>query len=467
MVQRICLVFLCCLPFGLMAQSFPDADSLNRLIRKTLNFLEAEQNKENIPGYQFKGEWPSEMRMRTGYILLGQHRAYDANCFSLAAIMNILAEAYLNDTTLTNIPPLLHRARPQLLSYADSNGFNFWPKMHPGGRLSWYKATNYSALVRRPVQFPIFNTYIRRAANIMNDNDDTAQGLLALMRYKQITGVGVPDYLQNLPFDNWRDTLRDNAHYYNIFSFDPYSSGAYLTWRGQEKAFPSWDLFLLAINNALFLTPLSTAYPKAYTPYMPYGANDVDAVVNANVLQYLALSGRPEKGIHSASKFIHQKVKRNRFSKAGVYYPNRYHVHHAVMKAYKQGAHTLKPSVDLLLKHLKESQLADGSYQSRRIVNKRDTDQSTLYALHAMLLADLEMQSQLKPNIIKAFHYLLQRISSSNDEACLDGGVYFSGGTVIRNTLYWCSDAYSTALFLHCLVMIRNQLSEPISPSDR
>lgn len=450
-----------------MAQPFPDADSLSGLIRKTLNYLVAEQNKENSPGYSFKGEWPSEMQMRTGYILLGQHRAYDSNCFSLAAIMNILAEAYLSDTSLIEIPPLLHRARPQLLSYADTNGFNFWPKMHPGGRLSWYKTTNYSALVRRPIQFPIFNTYIRRAANIMNDNDDTAQALLALLKYERLLGIPIPDSLRNLSFQPYRDTLRDNRHYYNHFAFVPYNTGAFLTWRGEERFFPTHDLVLLAINNALFLTPLSTAYPKAYTPYMPYGANDIDAVVNANVLHYLAEAQRHESGIYGAAQFIHRKVRRKKYSKAGVYYPNRYHLHHAVIKAWRSGVQELKPSAELLIKHLKASQKSNGSYQSRWIVNRRDTDQSTLYALHAMLMAGSMKETGLQPQIEKALHFLLTRLSVGPGEACLNGGVYFSGGTVIRNTLYWSSDAYSTALFLHCLTMIKAQTTEPNSSPKR
>ncbi len=461
MIQRFVLVLLFGLPYGLMAQALPNADSLTSLIFKTIQFIESQQVKETVPGYEFAGEWPSEMHMKSPYPLLGKHRAYDSNCFSLAATLNILADVYALDSSLKSIPKLMSNAYPQLMSYAGKNGFNFWPLLHPGGSLSWYKATNYSRWVRRPIQFPILNTYIRRAANIMNDNDDTAQALLALLRYERLLGIPLPDSLRNLSFHSFRDTLRDNRHYYNHFGFEPYNSGAFLTWRGEERFFPTNDLVLLAINNALFLTPLSTAYPKAYTPYMPYGSNDIDAVVNANILNFLAEAQRNEPGIAGATQFIHRQVRRKRYSKAGVYYPNRYHLHHAVIKACKSGSNELKPSADLLIKHLKTSQKSNGSYRSRWLVNRRDITQSTLYALHAMLLAGPVKETGLRPQIEKALHFLLTRLSVSSNAACLDGGVYFSGGTVIRNTLYWSSDAYSTALFLHCLTLIRAQTVEP------
>ncbi len=467
MNHRICLVLLCGLPFGLMAQSLPGADSLTRLIRKTLQFVESQQVKETIPGYEFAGEWPSEMQMKSPYPLLGKHRSYDSNCFSLAATLNILADVYTLDTSLKAIPKLMDKAYPQLMSYVSKDGFNFWPLLPPGGSLSWYRSTDYRQRVRRPIQFPILNTYIRRAANVMNDNDDTAQALLALLRYERLLGIPIPDSLRNLSFHSYRDTLRDNRHYYNHFAFVPYNTGAFLTWRGEERFFPTHDLVLLAINNALFLTPLSTAYPKAYTPYMPYGSNDIDAVVNANVLHYLTEVQRYEPGIYGAAQFIHRKVHLKRYSKAGVYYPNRYHLHHAVIKAFKSGANELKPSVEQLIKHLKVSQKSNGSYHSRWLVNRRDIDQSTLYALHAMLMAGSMKETGLQPQIEKALHFLLSRLSVSPEQACLNGGVYFSGGTVIRNTLYWSSDAYSTALFLHCLTLIRAQTAEPNSAPNR
>jgi hypothetical protein len=34
--------------------------------------------------------------------------------------------------------------------------------------------------------------------------------------------------------------------------------------------------------------------------------------------------------------------------------------------------------------------------------------------------------------------------------------VFFSGGTVIRNTLYWKSDVYTTALMLESLILYQD-----------
>jgi hypothetical protein len=58
--------------------------------------------------------------------------------------------------------------------------------------------------------------------------------------------------------------------------------------------------------------------------------------------------------------------------------------------------------------------------------------------------------------IDKALRFLFKQGSFTNNQLCWDGGVFFSGGTVIRNTLYWKSDVYTTALMLESLVMYQD-----------
>lgn len=443
--------FICCLSTALHAG--PSRDSLQRVMQSCLQFLVETQQKTSVEGQHYQGEWPAYMTMRTRFVLLGNQKArYDANCFALAGIVNLLSEVYLQDSQWSEIPAMLDRAIPQLLQYSDSNGFNFWPLREPQGRLSWYRTNRPNALIRQPLQYRLPNTYIRRAANVMNDNDDTSQGLLALWYYRQIRPDFVPpDYLKGIALDLWRDTLRSTLHYYNLFARDPRSSGAYLTWRGEEEPFPTWNLPRLLINNALFLTPLSTAYPTAYVPYMPYGANDVDAVVNANVLYYLSKTSTLAKGKSGAAAFITKKTRHRQWSRAGVYYPNRYHLHYATIRAWKSGINELEEASNRLIAHLKASQRADGSFESRRIVNRHDRIQSTLYAFSAMVHAGHPDQTGLRMSIEAALKFLLDKLQTHAQTHYLPGGVFFSGGTVIRNTLYWMSDAYSTAIFVKAL----------------
>ena len=463
----ILVVWFCLQSLNIFGQSVPNPDSLDRLIRKSLLFIQNEQQTSTVTNSHFAGEWPSFMQMRTGFILLGnQKKVYDSNCFALAGMINLLADIYRHDSSLTVIPAMLDRAYPQLISYRDSNGYNFWPSMTPNGKMRWKEdSVRTDVKVRRPIQFKISNTYIRRAANIMNDNDDTAQGILAEWNYQNI--FKEKDHaLQVQTFDAFRDTLRNNIHYYNHFAGDPRSSGAFLTWRGEEHDFPTANLIKLLINNALFLTPRSTAYPTAYVPYMPYGSNDVDAVVNANVLSTLAVLNLKSAGTSGATEFIEQKIKRHKWSRAGVYYPNRYQVHYSVIKAWSNGATSLSNCISPLIEHIKRSQLPDGSFESRKIVNRKDIVQSTAYALNAMLKAGHPDKTGLWIPIEKATAFLLHTSKSKDQGIYWEGGVYFSGGTVIRNTLYWKSDALTTAIVAESLCLLRKYQVEKETSSQ-
>jgi hypothetical protein len=188
---------------------------------------------------------------------------------------------------------------------------------------------------------------------------------------------------------------------------------------------------------------------------MPYNANDVDAIVNANILTLLATAQETDStsGVKSASDYITAKIKKQKWSRAGIYYPNRYHLHAATLKAWKNGLKRLDTAAQLLIQHLKDSQMDDGSYHSRSIVNHKDILQSTAYAFYAMVSYQNPSDPELNVKIDKALAYLLTNMYISNTEVCWEGGVFFSGGTVIRNTLVWKSDAYTTALVLEGISM--------------
>lgn len=59
----------------------------------------------------------------------------------------------------------------------------------------------------------------------------------------------------------------------------------------------------------LFL-PFSECYPHAYKPYLPYGSNDIDGVVNANILSALALNNELDSASTTAAiSYIEKNVK--------------------------------------------------------------------------------------------------------------------------------------------------------------
>ena len=458
--RRITLIFGF-ISGNLFSQSIP-SDSIELGIQAALRFIVDQQITHTIPEHQYAGEWPSIMTMRTTFALLGkQSDSYDSNCFSTSSIHNSLAASYIIRPDLLEIPPMLDAAIIRISDFYEGDGFNFWPKLLANGRLYMFHQNKTTGFVRRPIRYPLNSPYIRKAANVVNDNDDSAQGFTAFIYYskvRKILGESNDFTIRLSPIlGAWRDTARYSQHYYNIIHFDKRESGAFLTWRALEAPFPSWNIPRLIINNALFLTPFSTLYPYAFKPYIPYGANDVDAVVNANVLSALGENSEFDAaGIRQSALYIERKAKRKDWSRAGIYYPNRYHLHYAALRAWSKGISDLDQTAAFMKQHLIESQLPDGSFSSRKIVNQYDIIQSTAYALNAMLRFGDPNDTGFAIQIDKALRFLFKQGSFTNDQLCWDGGVFFSGGTVIRNTLYWKSDVYTTALMLESLVMYQD-----------
>ena len=440
-------------PLKFSAQQYSQ-DSISTLIHSGLEYIKNDQTQITIPSFQYSGEWPTYMCLQKNYPLLGKpKRYYDSNCFSIASIYNMLAETYYHHPEFSEIAAILQLAYPQILSYKSANnGFNFWPLLPPSGRLRQLGKNNKVESVRRPVQFNMLMPYIRKAANIMDDNDDTAQGWMAILNHEKLKGNKINKDLFKL-FENHKDSARQNQHYYNLCYGNLLNTNAYMTWRGKEEIFPSWNIPRLLVNNALFLFPISTAYPFAYIPYMPYGTNDVDAVVNANILSVLAENDSQEKTTSSkaAADFITLKTKYGAWNTAGIYYPNRYHFHYSVIRAKYKGALFLDSAAANIERHLLKSQLKDGSYESRIRVNKRDKIQSTAYALNALLKLGNPFGTNREISMHKALHFLLLQSYTDNGALCWEGGVFFSGGTVIRNILVWKSDSYTTALIVESL----------------
>lgn len=441
------LMFLFFLPKISLAQVIP-SDSIKKAIVGSLTYLAEKQCTETIPGKQYAGEWEAFMEMKEAFLYLGGRNKYrDSNCFTMAGIHNILAEMYLADTTQKQILPMLRKVFPEVLSYSTGTQFNFWKKLPPNQDLKWGKETQQ--LVHRPTNFRLKGRFINNAANVANDADDTALGNLAIWYNQKIFGKN--DSLKMInptTFDNFLDKNRKNRHWYNHLFHGFKNSGAYMTWFGQEAEFENWHFYKNALHNLIFFLPISIAYPHPYKPYIPWGTNDLDVIVNANVLTYLSKNNlrQASKGSDAANRFIEKHTKRGRWNRMGIYYPNRYHLHFATARALAAGDTGLLSTAQFLLKHLVKTQNQDGSYESKKIVNKKDILQSTAYATLAMLYLKESGVDIPKSLIDKSIYFLYTQKREENKQVWWNGGVYFSGGTVVRNLLYFTSDAYTTAL---------------------
>lgn len=425
-------------------------EELQITLKNSLNYLAKVQEQETVRDSIFKGEWPSTMGLKNNYILLGYSQDFrDSNCFTQAGIFNILAEIYLADTSQKQILPMLRSAMPEILNYRDENTFNFWKKLKPNKPLSKKGPNPPNYLAHRPTNYILRSRFINNAADIANDADDTAAGNLAIFYYNTIFGETADNLASTQTFDSWLDGNRNNYHWYNYIHKISRPSKAYMTWFAPEYQFKQWSFVKQALHNCVFYLKGSSCFPHPYQRYVPWGANDIDAVVNANVLNYLSKSGQVQysQGKDGAVSLIQNTIERERWSRAGLYYPNRYHIHYVLSKSIGSFKSEFESQATMVIKHLYTSQVKDGSFESRRKANKKDRLQSTVYALNAMINFKKEGFDISMASIDKAMSYILsQKIIDDSNSNHWKGGVFFSGGTVVRNVLFFKSDAYTTAL---------------------
>jgi hypothetical protein len=166
------------------------------------------------------------------------------------------------------------------------------------------------------------------------------------------------------------------------------------------------------------------------------------------------------QGLPESVQMIEGRIDKGMWKVAGIYYPNSCHIHYAVARAYASGITDLESTAEKVRNHLLQSQQPDGSFLSRSWLNNADSVQTTAYALHALLDLKKSGISVSDSLINSSVNLLMNKVVASKNESHWNGGVYFSGGTVIRNLLIWHSDAYTTALIAKCLQSYLLQVRE-------
>jgi hypothetical protein len=116
-----------------------------------------------------------------------------------------------------------------------------------------------------------------------------------------------------------------------------------------------------------------------------------------------------------------------------------------------------------LNEYLKKNQKKDGSFHSSWYINHGDVIQSTAYALNCLILFNRNNLAPVSEEIEKSIEYLLRKMITNKDKIFWKGGVMFSGGTVVRTSLFWKSDAYTTALILHAMSVYKNAILKSLN----
>lgn len=437
---------------------------IKETIVRGINFVESNQIKQTIGYTQFEGEWPTLMCLEKGFLYISsKKRVYDSNCFSVASIHNNLAFIYLLYPEYEQIKPILDKAFPRIMAFKNGDRFNFWNALPPNRKLLKTDIIGKQPLVRRPNNFPLKNKFINKAANVTEDSDDTSMGYLAIDLREKIYKTDTFTKKIAPLFDAYRDGRdRKNFHWYNYLNtYDRYTD-AYLTWHGKEYEFKVWYFAKNLWHNHTFFLPSSQSYPFAYVPYVPYGVNDLDGVVNANVLNVLNQYNElhEAKGFKPSIAYLEKKAARKRYERVGVYYPNRYQFPYAVSNAYYNGIKELENAIKPMREFILDNQKPDGSWESRAKVNHRDVLQSTVYATTALInMGDFE-KNGTEMAIERGIKYIFDNSKKNENQIYWEGGVFFSGGTVVRNALVWKSDAYTTVLILNTLAKYRKYLEE-------
>ena len=437
---------------------------LDPFIKGSLNYLKQNQQQETDSTFHFKGEWGTEMSMNFWFPLMGgKNKAYDSNCYAVATIYNILAKTYLTNPVYKQLLPVLDLAFDRIMAYESGGTFNFWNALAPTKKLKLFDSEPF-APIRRPNNFALKMPFIQKAANVANDADDTAAGLASIYYHHKIKGLSLPDSLSAIHkiFDAYVDKDRNNRLWYDFWQGHGPESGAYLTWFGEEYRFSKrWNPIKEFTHFFTFYLPISKMYPKAYKPYIPYGSNDLDMVVNANVLNVLSLYGNDHSEAKEAAiQLIEKSVLKKNYNYAATYYPNRYHIPYYVAKAYDQGVEGLEVSIHFIQEFILNKQLPNGAWISRDLINDGDSLQSTVYAVYALLHTNGITDPISQEAILKGLQYIFSKKVIDQQTVYWPGGVFFSGGTIVRHVLHWKSDAVTTATVLEILIKLKEEIEQ-------
>ncbi len=442
------------------------SSEIQTLIDGGIKFLAKIQKKETHNTEYFKGEFTSTMTMDHSFPFLGWRGKFapDSNNFTTASVYLALAQIYeSNPQSYREIPPLLNLAHENMKLFRDGDGFGFWQfipvREHVPHRLPNHPLVqDPNFKVRRSNNFFLKTLAFNFVENIPNDSDDTALGYIGISYQKKFheaepeifnAPMEIPSSIGSL-FSRYVDVDRIKFNPFNrIYGTRRLKgpTGSFLTWFRDERP---------GVRDTL---------PKIGDSYVPFGLNDIDCVVNANILSALARYDQLESGggTKGACSFLNQVVKNKTYATCGMYYPNWYNYFHNATMALNNGALCLEENLDMLINDLLEDQFEDGQWHSYFNGEDFDEIQATAYAFSALVNIKLSHQKyhlqistklmeKINQALDKSYRWLVKEATRHDDKSVSwSGGIFFSGGTVVRKAVTWRSDAYTTALIIRSL----------------
>ncbi len=431
--------FLLSLLISTLAFSHEVATELDGVIEKSLNFVAHDQHVEDQSLY-WPGEWSVNMKSYLLPALLGVGRLWaqptqEPTSFATSSIVNLLSETYILNPQYKQILPMITKGIQSTNHYADGSLYDFY---------NWGKYNHVR--VHAPKSSVYVPDFIRGLTNIPPDADTTSTTYMA-KAYAQSIFHHHPLSIYKIPssvldtLSKYRD-LNRTPHYYNYFDSIK-NSGAFMTWFINEKQ----------MTRNVFAPPDKGAR-------VPFGFNDVDCVVNANVLRLLTATKNIQlPGYKESCELLNFVIEKGKQNQCGIYYPNSYAVFFTISNAYKQGASCLENSRPLALEFLLSHQNPDGSWNNEPGIGRTDQVQSTALALIALVNYTEASGIQNATAVQLAMQYLLsQRKEKSSTELYWDGEVFFSAVAQARNTVLWRSDSYTTSLVILALTKAQHYL---------
>jgi hypothetical protein len=308
----------------------------------------------------------------------------------------------------------------------DAGTFGFWPhapRSWKPGDLSLARAMDRR--LEGPqfmgVLAPLNVSFYPRDFRIPTDADVTANVYAALLDHQTLDGGEPVDVAFEDHLIEWRDLGQVPQR--NVQPWLPDESGAFLTW--------------LAYHD---------------DPSMP-NLNDVDLVVNANVLYALGRYRRLDvPGADEAVALINTAIESGAHladpNRVSLYYPDNLTIHHAVLRAWDEGAvKALTPAAERLVQDLLDTVSVDELGQA--FWDRGDPHLNT--ALAALALLSTAEHSDL---VDAAVAYL-----ESQQDPIFGGwdlAVFFVGRMDNGAEVLWVSSALTTAFALEAIA--RNEL---------
>ncbi len=416
--------------------------SLKEVSYKALHFALSTQVTKT-DSYYLSGEFPTRIESTLVPILAGVGKPigqnHEATGFTTAAVVNILAQTYLdhpelkNEAPLNQIPGALASAAHTFKRYEQGAAFNFYPAR-----------MNKGVWVRRPVNMtllPIWHGF----TNVPNDADTSSAVLTAKIYNARINQIeySIPR-ASLLEFSKYRDLSR-NPQFYNGRN-QLVNSGAFMTWLYDEKN-PDMPRFYFSSS--------------AKGERIPFNVNDVDCVVNANILKMAALSGNANMpGREATCAMLNAQITNDKHKDCGIYYPNTLNLAYALASSEKAGESCItQNSHDLMIKKIIKMQTAEGAWFNEGNI-WQDPTLTTAYALASLLQYANPRDPLVHQALVYGVHYLLKNARQKDGIIYWDADNFFTATAIARSLIMWISEAYTNAIIADVFLKMAKEFPE-------